>query len=71
MESEIHLYFASFTCVCGDTGYEGTLCSVNINECTRGLHQCGNGTGLCEDREGNYTCLCNEGYTGNNLICNM
>ena len=57
----------SFTCNCEGSGYEGTLCSTNINECNLGIDKCAD-TGQCVDQQGNYTCLCSSGYTGRDYI---
>ena len=52
-----------FICVCNGTGFEGTVCSTDVNECTRELHECQN-DGACVNQIGNYTCTCRTGYTG-------
>ena len=42
------------------SGYNGTNCENNINECV-GV-QCNHGR--CRDRVGDYICVCDQGYTG-------
>jgi hypothetical protein len=42
----------------------GTTCQDNIEDC---LGECSNpGTAICEDGVDDYTCVCNDGYTGKN-----
>ena len=48
----------------------GSDCSVNINECD-GNNVCGD-EGSCEDRRGDYICVCNETFKwvrGNGCVC--
>uniref|UniRef100_G1NM73 EGF-like domain-containing protein n=1 Tax=Meleagris gallopavo TaxID=9103 RepID=G1NM73_MELGA len=47
-------------CIC-KTGYEGTYCEVNSNECMS--HPCQN-EGLCVDGVNSYRCSCQHGFTG-------
>uniref|UniRef100_A0A8C2T3U8 Protein eyes shut homolog n=1 Tax=Coturnix japonica TaxID=93934 RepID=A0A8C2T3U8_COTJA len=47
-------------CIC-KTGYEGTYCEVNSNECIS--HPCQN-DGLCVDGINSYRCSCQHGFTG-------
>lgn len=53
-----------FKCNCTDTGYSGTLCQNNIDECVID-RPCLNG-GICFDTYGAYTCECGPGFGGNN-----
>ena len=55
----------SFICRC-NTGYTGTLCDVNINDCT-GVSCSGNGR--CIDGINSFVCRCNSGYTG--TLCDV
>jgi Notch-like protein len=60
-----HYYFhlfstCRFDCVC-QSGYEGPLCAVNINECSSNPCQHG---GTCIDQLGRYECGCPTGYSG-------
>ncbi|KAI6661894.1 Neurogenic locus Notch protein-like [Oopsacas minuta] len=51
------------TCDCSDTGYEGTKCKEDINECLITPSLCLNG-GLCQNTQGSYYCICEGGYSG-------
>lgn len=52
----------SFVCDCTGTGYTGTLCTDDIDECkdTPCIH------GSCINSDGSYSCICNTGYDGHN-----
>ena len=73
-----------FTCRCFE-GYSGdtcagtttylifldrcvTLCIIDINECEEGSYSCGQNA-ECINTDGNYTCSCSSGYTGNGQTC--
>lgn len=51
-----------FSCDCSGTGYSGTLCQTNIDECEE-ASPCLNG-GHCFDTYGSYTCQCLDGWHG-------
>lgn len=53
-----------FHCNCSRTGYSGTLCQNNINECSKG-NPCLNG-GVCFDTYGSYICTCPISFGGSN-----
>lgn len=54
----------AFQCDCSDTGYEGTACQLNIDECS--VHgPCQNGA-TCHDTYGSFTCECATGFGGYN-----
>lgn len=53
----------SFRCNCTGTGYSGTLCQDNVNECSVGV-MCLHG-GICYDTYGSFICTCPPGYGGN------
>lgn len=53
-----------FLCNCSGTGYSGTLCQNNVNECLLG-NPCLNG-GSCYDMYGSYICTCAPAYGGSN-----
>lgn len=54
------LGLASFQCTCA-SGYSGTRCETDINECAS--LPCLNG-GTCVDRTGSFTCSCPAAYSG-------
>ncbi|XP_078680020.1 uncharacterized protein LOC144915479 [Branchiostoma floridae x Branchiostoma belcheri] len=56
------------SCNCADTGYSGTCCDNDIDECARGTHHCHQHAN-CTNTEGSYRCVCNNGYTGNGRTC--
>ncbi|DBA99225.1 hypothetical protein WJX82_007713 [Trebouxia sp. C0006] len=49
------------------TGFEGTKCNVDINECLRQTVQCAPNAG-CINTEGAYNCTCWPGYTGDGAL---
>lgn len=53
-----------FRCECLGTGYSGTVCQTNIDECLIN-NPCLN-NGICFDTYGSYTCECPSGFMGNN-----
>ena len=48
-------------CNCIGTGYQGSICTRDINECAI-QDFCGNGT--CENTNGSFECSCIDGYIG-------
>nr|XP_022323001.1 fibrillin-1-like isoform X2 [Crassostrea virginica] len=48
------------TCYCYE-GWEGIHCSEDVKECTHYPSICGNNA-ICQETNGSYTCLCNDGY---------
>ena len=48
-----------FICIC-DSGYDGTLCNNNIDDCTP--DPCVHGS--CTDGVDSFTCSCDAGYEG-------
>lgn len=53
----------SFRCDCSRTGYVGTLCDVNVDECQTAGGGCLHG-GTCFDTYGTFTCVCLPGFGG-------
>jgi Notch-like protein len=53
----------TYTCDCTGTGYTGSTCQEQIDECA--ASPCQNG-GTCTDGINSYTCACVNGYTGTN-----
>ena len=49
-----------YVCIC-DSGYDGTLCDNNIDDCSP--NPCLNG-GSCTDGVNSFTCSCAAGYEG-------
>ncbi|KAK7446068.1 hypothetical protein BaRGS_00040292, partial [Batillaria attramentaria] len=47
-------------CIC-ESGWEGTYCQDDIDECLKDPHICGNDK-ICINTIGSYTCSCLEGY---------
>ncbi|KAK6195275.1 hypothetical protein SNE40_000740 [Patella caerulea] len=52
-----------FYCNCNGTGYNGTNCADEVDECSLVPAQCKNGAN-CTNTEGSYNCSCTLGYTG-------
>merc|ERR1712142_276511 len=58
----ININATTVSCEC-TSGWEGTLCDQNINECnTQNKGGCVNG--ICKDTPGSFYCRCNSGYKG-------
>jgi len=51
-----------FTCECV-TGWRGTTCGSDWNECTMGIHSC-NDEATCKNSPGSYDCQCDAGFAG-------
>ena len=41
---------------------------LDINECTAGVSDC-HSNATCTNTDGNHTCACNDGYTGDGYSC--
>ncbi|GAB1598157.1 protein crumbs-like [Argonauta hians] len=54
----------SYNCDCSGTGFKGSTCSENVNECAEAVNPCG--TNKCVDIHGSYTCECPAGSAGKN-----
>ena len=54
----------SFTCDC-HTGWQGSTCAEDIDECSEGLHACNNNQ-WCRNLQGSYECPCRGGFDGLN-----
>merc|ERR1712136_429040 len=51
----------SFLCAC-KTGWKGTFCDENVNECEINNGRCVNG--VCNDTRGSFECKCRAGWQG-------
>jgi len=58
-------FFHESPCNCTGTGFTGSYCTANINNCAS--TPCGN-NGACIDGLNSFTCVCNPGFTG--TTCN-
>ncbi|XP_015599265.1 protein crumbs isoform X2 [Cephus cinctus] len=56
-----------YTCNCTGTGYRGSNCSIDVDECIEEDVDCGHGQ--CKNLPGTYHCSCDLGYCGYN--CNI
>ena len=56
LRSQCSVNPVSYLCDCAGTGYEGTTCSQDVDEC-RLAGVCKNG-GACVNTPGSYTCDC-------------
>jgi len=54
-----------FVCDCV-SGWRGTTCATDWNECVMGIHQC-NDEALCLNNPGSYDCRCGTGWEGNGV----
>ncbi|CAM9726799.1 unnamed protein product [Chrysoparadoxa australica] len=57
----------TYECFCS-TGWDGTNCDINEDECALGTHNC-HPLAACTDTEGSFTCTCGEGYEGSGAEC--
>eukprot|EP00058_Branchiostoma_floridae_P026383 XP_002611874.1 hypothetical protein BRAFLDRAFT_83102 [Branchiostoma floridae] len=55
-------------CNCAGTGYNGTCCDNDIDECATGVHSC-HQHAACTNTVGSYRCTCDSGYTGDGRTC--
>lgn len=54
-------HLGGFSCDCTGTGYEGSRCETDVDEC---LLEAACESGTCIDRPGSYECVCPEGLFG-------
>ena len=57
----------SFSCNCDGTGYDGSTCTDNVDECTTLNNPCddaGDNSAACKDTDGNFTCTCSGNFEG-------
>ena len=55
------VFFHEERCDCTGTGFTGSFCTVNVNDCANS--PCGS-NGVCVDGLNQYSCMCNPGFTG-------
>lgn len=51
----------TFRCICDDTGFRGSTCEENIDDCLS--HECQHSS-TCVDLIKDYKCDCHEGFEG-------
>ncbi len=56
-----------YRCECA-AGFEGRNCSIDIDECARGIHSC-HDNATCTNTFGSYECSCDYGFTGDGTTC--
>ena len=44
-------------------------CISDIDECTDMTDNCDDMNAMCSNTEGSFMCMCNEGYTGDGVMC--
>ena len=55
-------------CLC-KPGWAGDTCNIDNNECERTINPCNGNNELCINTQGSYSCVCVDGYTKQNGIC--
>ena len=55
-------------CVC-KSGWTGTLCDKDINECNDTNNPCDTATADCVNTDGSYKCVCKEGFENTTSGC--
>ena len=64
VNGECRVYInGSAHCDC-NTGYNGTFCENDIDECLLAKNPCNEKFGNCVNTQGSYRCNCKPGYTG-------
>ena len=68
---------STYTCVCTNTGFVGTLCEENVNDCacasagTDTTYQLNGFVNGCDDLVNDYTCQCKDGWEGKSCDANI
>jgi len=57
-------------CDCSGTGYNGSYCENDIDECSTNNGGC-DAHSDCTNIIGNFSCSCNEGYSGDGFTCDV
>lgn len=55
-------------CTC-KSGWNGTNCDVDINECSNGMRVCNSTTEQCVNSDGSSECVCLYGSNGSECLC--
>jgi hypothetical protein len=64
----VHGIELQITCDCSGTGYDGEFCETDLDECEGEVILCDiNAT--CENTDGSYTCICDDGWEGDGTTC--
>ena len=61
--------FPGYFCNCTGTGFNGTTCSTDVNECSINPNICNNGS--CINTFGSFQCNCSAGFTGKDCSKNI
>ncbi|XP_022804944.1 protein kinase C-binding protein NELL2-like isoform X1 [Stylophora pistillata] len=53
----------NYSCTCNSSGWTGTFCEKDVNECKEGLNRC-HANATCYNTEGSYNCSCKTEFLG-------
>ncbi|XP_020610701.1 putative vitellogenin receptor isoform X2 [Orbicella faveolata] len=57
-----------YSCRCPDSGFTGSTCTEDIDECVANTHDCA-AEADCKNTEGSFICTCHDGYQGDGKTC--